>query len=187
MHFIIPVIAWFVLVIGNYCVTSPMTIVRRCYLNDPLLPWRIVRGIQSDENGRWQRSPCYLWNKIVIPSSLVLLHFLTILERKRNLDLDKLYSSWLLNNKWNYTFLENFSRNRVSGENIDFDVSSVNLTKWINRGVEKGEKMKILDISKRNFNFGGRDFGILTFDSRKTNFRSFAGQKKRKFATEEVE
>lgn len=51
--------------------------------------------------------------------------------------------------------------------------------------MEKGEKMKILDISKRNFNFGGRDFGILTFDSRKTNFRSFAGQKKRKFATEE--
>ena len=39
----------FVLVIGNYCVTSATTIVRRCYLNDLLLPWRIARGIQSDK------------------------------------------------------------------------------------------------------------------------------------------
>lgn len=40
----------FVLVIENYCVTSATTIVRRCYLNDLLLPWRIVHGIQSDKN-----------------------------------------------------------------------------------------------------------------------------------------
>lgn len=61
-----------------------MTIVRRCYLNDPLLPWRIVRGIQSDKMASIsslfaQRS------KIVIPSFFII-PLLTILQRKLDFD-----------------------------------------------------------------------------------------------------
>ena len=97
----------FVPVIGNYCVTSPMTIVRRCYLNDPLLPWRIVRGIQSDK----MASISLLFvqpSKIVIPSSFIIPP-LTILQRKFNFDLRLDKSFFFFYTEENGKLLANFT------------------------------------------------------------------------------